>query len=343
MTNKKIVITGAAGFIGSNLTIELWKRGYSVVALDNFSLGRQDNLSSVFQQANQASIPPVSIIEGNITDEKKILEITKGAYAVVNIAAASASPMFSMGNVRDAVKTNVDGFLTILKAAVQNNVAKVIYASTSSIYGNNVPPLTEDMLVVPPNMYAATKLMNEYCAALFSKDYGIETIGLRFLSIYGPNEESKGSYANLATQFLQAMMRDEQPVIYGDGTQTRDFTYVQDVVQAIVLALESSKKLYGEVFNVGSGASHSLNELVHLINQLLGKQITPKYIKNPIKNYIQSQDSDITKAKTMLGFTPRYSLQQGLQEMIPTIRLDKIRRDNRITHNVDNIYMQGKL
>ncbi|MBI1970505.1 NAD-dependent epimerase/dehydratase family protein [Candidatus Woesearchaeota archaeon] len=332
MTNKKIVVTGAAGFIGSNLTIELCKRGYSVVALDNFSLGTQENLSfsslsPVLHQAHHGSIHPISIIEGNITDEKKILEITKDAYAIVNIAAASASPMFSLDNIRDAVKTNVDGFLTILKAAVYNNVAKVIYASTSSIYGNNAPPLTEDMLVVPTNMYAATKLMNEYCAALFSKEHGIETIGLRFLSIYGPNEESKGSYANLATQFLQAMMRNEQPVIYGDGTQTRDFTYVKDVVQAIILALESSKKLYGEVFNVGSGASHSLNEMVRVINQLLGKQIVPKYIENPIKDYIQSQDSDITKAKTVLGFTPQYSLQKGLQDMIPLVRLDKIRRN----------------
>jgi UDP-glucose 4-epimerase len=255
------------------------------------------------------------------------LKVTKGADAIVNLAAASSSPMFGVDSVRAAVATNVDGFLIVLKAAVKNGVKRVLYASTSSIYGNNDPPLRESMQVSPPNMYSASKLMNEHCARLFSNEYGLETVGYRFLSVYGPHEESKGTYANLVSQFLWAVMKGERPVIYGDGTQERDFTYVKDVVQGLVLGIESKEKLMGEVFNVGSGYTHSFNELVSAICRMAGKSIAPKYIPNPVKNYIMGQDGDISKIKSVLGYSPKYTLEQGLEEMIPLIMLDKIRQN----------------
>jgi len=313
----RIVVTGAAGFVGSNLVEELVKRGHSVVALDNFYLGRKENLVSVADK--------VELVDGSITDEALIMKITKGTEAIVNLAAASSSPMFVVEKVREAVKANVDGFLIVLKAAVKNNVKRVLYASTSSIYGNNDPPLQEDMKVLPPNMYSASKLMNEHCAKLFSQEYGLETVGFRFLSVYGPNEESKGIYANLASQFLWSIMRNESPVIYGDGTQERDFTYVKDIVQGIVLGIESEKKLLGEVFNVGSGYTHSFNELVAMINRALGKDVKPKHIPNPVKNYIMGQDGDITKIKSVLGYQPKYNLEAGIREMLPAVKLDRVR------------------
>jgi UDP-glucose 4-epimerase len=315
----RIVVTGAAGFVGSNLVEELVKRGHSVVALDNFYLGRKDNLASVMDK--------IELVDGTITDEKLIMETTIGADVIVNLAAASSSPMFVLDNVREAVRTNVDGFLIILKAAVKNGVKRVLYASTSSIYGNNAPPLREDMKVEPPNMYAATKLNNEHCAKLFSQEYGLETIGYRFLSVYGPHEESKGIYANLASQFLWAILKGEQPVIYGDGTQERDFTYVKDIVQGLVLGIESGKKLFGEVFNVGSGATHSFNELVEVINKVTGRNVEPQHIPNPVKNYIMGQDGDIAKIKAELGYSPKFTLEQGIREMLPLVRLGEIRKN----------------
>ncbi|MBI2146888.1 NAD-dependent epimerase/dehydratase family protein [Candidatus Woesearchaeota archaeon] len=316
----RIIITGGAGFVGSNLAMQLVLLGHDVVVLDSFLLGKKENLSPVLQK--------ITLVEGSITDEQLVMQLTKGTDMIVNLAAASASPMFSIDNVREAVKANIDGFLIILRAAVKNGVKRVLYASTSSIYGNNTPPLTEGMGVVPPNMYAATKLSNEHMARLFSQEYGLETVGFRFLSVYGPNEESKGGYANLASQFLWAMMKGQQPVIYGDGTQTRDFTYVKDIVQGIVCGInyhDHQKKLAGEVFNLGSGSSHSLNEMVQLLNRLLQKNIPAKHIPNPMKNYIASQDSDISKAKRILGYMPAYTLEQGLREMIPMVKMDRIR------------------
>src|SRR3989344_2681659 len=255
----KILITGAAGFIGSNLAAELVARGYEVVALDDLSLGRKDNLNFVWNK--------IKFVEGSINNEKLVESITTGVDCIVNLAAASASPMFRLDNVKEAVQTNVGGFMTMLRSAVKNKFKRLLYASTSSVYGNNTPPLTEEMKLSPPNMYAATKLENEFCAKIFSQEYGLETVGYRFMSVYGPNEESKGYFSNLATQFVWKTMQGQELVIYGDGNQTRDFTYVKDIVQAITLGIESKQKLMGEVFNVGSGESYSLNQLVNTISK----------------------------------------------------------------------------
>jgi UDP-glucose 4-epimerase len=193
-------------------------------------------------------------------------------------------------------------------------VGKLVYASSSSVYGNAKPPMREDAHTPPVNFYASTKLFNEHYASLFSKEYGLETIGLRYMSVYGPREHSKGVFANLVSQFLWAMQKDEPPVIYGDGTQTRDFTFVSDIVQANILAMNSG--FSSEVFNVGTGRCVSLNELVSIINRLLGKSIEPRYIENKVKNYIAAQIGDITKARRMLGYSPRYDLETGISEIL---------------------------
>ena len=303
----KILVTGGAGFIGSNLAEALVTEGHSIRVIDNFSLGKMENLGIVKNK--------IEVVNGDIRDFELVKKATKGVDIIFNQAAASSSPMF-LNDLRNAVSVNVDGFINLLNACRANDVKKLIYASTSSIYGNSKPPLREDMKAVPVNFYSSSKLLNEHLAILFGREYGIETIGFRYLSIYGPHEKTKDIYANMASQFLWAMQRNEQPVIYGDGTQTREFTYVKDVVSANILAMNSKKNLSGEIFNVGTGKSASLNEIVTVINKLLGKSIKPKYVKNPVKNYINAQLSDISKIKKLLGYKPKYSLEDGLKEII---------------------------
>lgn len=297
----KVLVTGGAGFIGSNVVEELVKLGHDVVVLDNFYLGSMENLSSVKDK--------VGIIKGDIRDEKTVMDAARGTDYIFNEAAASSSPMF-MTDLRNSVAVNIDGFINVLNAARKND-AVVIYASTSSMYGNNPPPLREDMKVVSPNFYAVTKIAGEDLARVYFEMYGIITTGLRYMSVYGPHEKAKGEFANMASQFMWAMQRNEQPVIYGGGKQTRDFVFVKDVVNAHILAMKF--KTGGEIFNIGTGVATSLNQLVDILNNVLGKNIRPKYIEMPVKNYIYTQLADITKARRMLGYEPRYSLEEGLK------------------------------
>ena len=301
-----ILVTGGAGFIGSNLVEKLVADGHDVIVLDDFSLGKIENLASVKNK--------IEVVKGDLRDLETVKKATKGVDIVFNEAAASSSPMF-INDLRNAVSVNVDGFINVLNACRINDVKKLIYASTSSIYGNSKPPLREDLPVTPVNLYASTKLLNEHLAILFGKEYGLETIGFRYMSIYGPHEESKGIYANLATQFLWAMQRDENPVVYGDGTQTREFTYVMDVVAANMLAMNLKKNISGEIMNIGTGTCTSLNDLIATINKILGKSIKPKYVENTVKGYIDTQLSDITKIEKMLGYAPKYNLESGLREI----------------------------
>ncbi|MBI4167755.1 MAG: SDR family NAD(P)-dependent oxidoreductase [Candidatus Aenigmarchaeota archaeon] len=303
----KILVTGGAGFIGSNLVEALVEKDHGVAVLDDFSKGSMENLDAVKNE--------IEVVSGDIRDFQTVKKATKDIDIVFNQAAASSSPMF-LQDLRSAVSVNVDGFINLLNACRINGVKKLIYASTSSIYGNNKPPLQEDMQVWPVNFYSTTKLLNEHFAMLFGREYGLETIGFRYMSIYGPHEKSKGVFANMASQFLWVMQRNEQPVVYGNGAQTREFTYVADVVDANLLAMNSKENLSGEVFNVGTGKSTSLNELVAIINTLLGKNIKPEYVTNTAKNYIHMQLSDISKIKKVLGYEPEYDLEQGLKKTI---------------------------
>ena len=300
----KCLVTGGAGFIGSNIAEALVSLGHEVVILDNFSLGKEENLSGIRNK--------VEIVKGDVRDSELIKKLTKGVDYVFHQAAASSSPMFS-SDLAAAFAVNIDGFINILNSSRDNGVKKVIHASTSSIYGNNTLPLKEDMKVVPPNFYAASKLAAEHLGNIFSNEYGLGVIGLRYMSVYGPHEKSKGIFANLVSQFLWSMQKNEQPVIYGDGKQTRDFTFVADAVQANILAMQSEIK--NGMFNVGFGKETNLNELIETLNRLLGKNIEPKYIENPVKSYIKSQLADITKIK-QLGYSPKYSLEDGIKMLL---------------------------
>jgi UDP-glucose 4-epimerase len=290
----RILVTGGAGFIGSNLCEEL-AGGHEVVVYDNFSLGTPENLKGV----------EAEVVKGDITDAK--LRSIR-CDSIVHLAGTSSAPMF-MPDPSDGVRTNVMGFMNVLECAKKNGV-KVIYASTSSVYGNNSTPLKEDQKVVPPNFYSMSKLAMENLAHLYHNEFGVDSAGLRFMSVYGPHERAKGKFANLVSQFMWWMLKGENPVLYGDGTQTRDFIYVKDIVQAIKLCLDVRG---AEIYNVGTGKAHSLNQLVDVLNEVMGTDIAPRYVENPIKNYIMTQLADIDKIRE-IGYTPRYPLEQGVRE-----------------------------
>ena len=297
----KCLVTGGAGFIGSNLAEGLLKEGHEIVILDNFSMGRMANISAIKKQ--------ITVIKGDLCDETAVKKAAKGCDVIFNEAAASSSQMF-MKDLRKSVAINVDGFINVLHAAMANN-AKVIYASTSSIYANNKPPLSENMPVTPPNFYSITKMANEHLAYLFYREYGLQTIGFRYMSVYGPHEKGKGPYANMVTQFLWDMMKGKDPILYGNGEQTRDFVFVGDIVKANMLAMNTN--IGGEVINLGIGKDTSLNDLVKKLNSVLGTNIQPQYVENKVKMYIATQKADVRKARRLLGWEAQIKIDDGIK------------------------------
>ena len=311
---KKILVTGGAGFIGSNVC-NLNKRDFEMIALDNLLLGDARNLD-----------PDIRFIEGDACRTED-LEKAGPVDFIVHLAGTSSAPMFMGDGFIDGYVNSVQSFVTVLEWARKNGVKKLLYASTSSLYGNNPLPLVETQQVTPPNHYAVTKELYEHCSAAYHKVYPeMDIIGFRFMSVYGPNEEAKGKYANIISQFAWDMARDLPPVIYGDGTQFRDFTNVRDVVQGITLAINHEQKLGADIFNIGTGNSSSLNDIVVALNKAFGKNIQPKYIPNPVKEgYVQGQHADIGKITQVLGYEPMVKLEDGILDQVKNLRVDRIR------------------
>lgn len=301
-----ILITGGLGFIGSNLAIELVKQGNKVSIIDNLMLGRKSNIDEIKDKAD--------VVIGDYADKKKLAKF-KNVDIVFHLAASSSSPMFQK-DLSACYKNNVVGFIKLLEWAKDKKVKKLIYASTSSIYGNKKPPLKEDDNIIPPNFYSATKLAMEHLAQIFSSEHNLECIGFRFMSIYGPKEESKGIYANLVSQFIWEMQKGKNPILYGDGRQRRDLTYVDDLVKACVLAMKTKKRYNYTIFNIGVSKDYNLIELVKIINKVLKTNIKPKFVKNPVKNYIYTQKADLSKIKKELGYKPSISLEEGVKRLV---------------------------
>lgn len=302
----KILVTGGLGFIGSNLVRTLVGKGHEVSVIDNLLLGKPENVSDIKDK--------IQIIIGDV-NKRNDLEKAANPDIIFHMAASSSSPMFQK-DLKGCYRNNIEGFINVLEFARDPSTKKVIYASTSSIYGNNPIPLREDDKVIPPNYYSVTKLDTEYTAHLFSKANNLECIGFRFMSVYGPAEKSKGKFANLASQFLWEMQAGRQPILYGDGKQRRDFTHVDDIVQANILTMETDKKFGSTIFNIGENKDLSLLELVEIINKVLGTDIKPKFIPNPVKGtYIYTQLGDLTKIKKELGYEPKVSLEEGLRRL----------------------------
>lgn len=300
------LVTGGAGFIGSNITLFLVKKGEKVKVIDNFLTGKKENLSSIINK--------IELIEGDIRDFKTCLEATKGVDYVLHQAALPSVPR-SVETPEITNDININGTLNILLASVKNKVKRVVYASSSSIYGDSpVLPKKEDMIPSPLSPYAVSKLTGEYYCKVFYKIYGLETVILRYFNVFGPHQDPDSQYAAVIPKFIKAMLKGERPVIYGDGEQSRDFTYIDNVVQANILATRA-KNACGRVFNIASQESITINQLVKELNCILNKNIEPEYT-DPRPGDIKHSLADISSAKQILNYSPKIKFNEGLRRTV---------------------------
>lgn len=315
-TKDTILITGGAGFIGSNLTEYFLGLGYKVVCLDNFSTGHRHNLKDFL--GNQ----DFKLIEGDIRNLADCNLAVEGADYVLHQAALGSVPR----SIKDPITTNdvnVSGFLNMLTAARDAKVKRFVYAASSSTYGDSQGlPKVEDVIGKPLSPYAITKYVNELYAEIFSKTYGLETIGLRYFNVFGRKQDPNGAYAAVIPKFVKQFMNHESPVINGDGNYSRDFTYIDNVIQMNELAMTSQNpEAINSVYNTAFGDRNTLNDLVRYLKEYLSefdpkiKDVTVIYGENRAGDIPHSLAS-IEKAKKMLGYNPKYSLQDGLKEAV---------------------------
>ena len=307
MSMEKALVTGGAGFIGSNTVQLLVDQGVDVVVLDSMYLGERSNLEEVRDE--------IELVEGSVMDVETVEKAVEGCDTVFHLAARSSSPMHQEDPVEGA-RVNIEGFINVVEGAIDAGSEKVVYASTSSMYGSIEPPQAEDSGEVPINRYAASKMSRERYAQMYSYKDEIETTGLRYFSVYGPHETAKGKYANVVTQFMWKMMDGERPVIWGDGKQERDFTFVGDVARATVKAAERREGLDGEYFNIGTGSPVSFVDVVERLNETLGTNIDPKHVENPRDRYFKFQEADISRSREVLGWEPEHSFDEGLEKSV---------------------------
>ena len=302
----KSLVTGGAGFIGSHLVDRLLELGEEVVVIDDFSLGKEENLFG--HKGNKK----LKIVRKSICDE----DIEK-LFADVNIVyhlAALPRVQFSIKNPKETNETNVNGTLNVLEMCRKAGVKRIVYSASSSAYGNQDSlPLTESMPPNPMSPYALQKLAGEYYCKLYYLIHGIETISLRYFNVFGPRQDSAGGYACLIPKSICLTLEGKSPVIFGDGEQTRDFTYVKDVVEANILSGKTTNKdAYGKVFNIGNSNNLSVNQVIKLI--IRNKSIQPIY-EPPV---IEPKDTlaDTSRAKNILRWSPKYSFEKAIEETI---------------------------
>jgi UDP-glucose 4-epimerase len=305
----KCLVTGGAGFIGSHLVEGLAAAGYGVRVLDDLSTGVVENL---------AALPGVELVRGDVSDPDTVARATEGAEVVFHLAAL-ASVQRSVEAPADSHRICATGTLHVLDAARRGGVRRVVYAGSASAYGIPVSDVqTEDDLVCPLSPYAAAKLAGEvYCQA-FANTYGLETVRLRFFNIFGPRQRADSPYSGVIAIFAAALSEGRIPTIFGDGQQTRDFTYVSDVVAALRLAAERPG-VSGMVCNVGTGRGTSLLDLVASLNRLLGTSITPRHAEARSGD-IRHSRADITRARQVLGYEPAVSFEDGLARTLAWYR-----------------------
>lgn len=301
----KVVITGGCGFIGSNLAHELMNEN-EVIVIDDLSTGRIENIANLKNSEN------FKFIRGSITDLNLLKQVFKDVEYVFH-QAAIPSVQRSVENPIATNEANINGTLNVLLAARDSGVKKVIYASSSSVYGDTpILPKREDMKPNPKSPYAVSKLVGEYYCKVFSEVYGLKTVCLRYFNVYGPKQDPYSEYAAVIPRFITIALNDQPPVIFGDGNQTRDFTFVKDVVKANVLAME--KNVEG-VFNIACGNRISIKELANKILETIGLKLNPVYDK-PRPGDIRHSLADISLAEERLGYVPEYDMKKGLEMTI---------------------------
>jgi nucleoside-diphosphate-sugar epimerase len=314
---KKAVVVGGAGFIGSHIVEHLLEHGqYFVTALDDLSTGRKENIEKFLQQEYKKYF---TFVQGSILDLELLKKTFEGADVVFHQAALASVPKSIEFPVETSM-ANIEGTLHVLVAARDAKVRRVVYASSSSVYGDSaVLPKVETMPFNPLSPYAVHKMVNEYYAKLFYKLYGLETVGLRYFNVFGPRQNPNSKYAAVIPLFIQKIKNNEAVTIHGDGSTTRDFTYVENVVQAnIKAATADAKDVAGDVFNIACGEAISLNQLVEKINSKLNKKTKPIHTDKRAGD-IDHSLADITKAKSKLGFLPEFDFDTGLRKTIESL------------------------
>jgi len=299
------VVTGGAGFIGSNVVRALLVAGHEVVVVDNLSTGSRENLADVERD--------IHFVQGDVRDRDLMGRLLRGTDYVFHQAALPSVPR-SVADPWSANDHNLNGTLSVLLAARDAGVARVVYASSSSVYGDTpVLPKRESMPATPLSPYAITKYVGElYCEA-FHRLYGLETVALRYFNVFGPRQNPDSQYAAAIPRFITALLQGEPPVVYGDGEQTRDFTYVDDVVAAnLAAAAAPAAAVAGRVFNIGRGTRISLNQLLQELQAIIGTHLTPVYTDQRPGD-VRDSEADIAQARAAFGYAPRASLREGLE------------------------------
>jgi UDP-N-acetylglucosamine 4-epimerase len=307
LSQSTFLVTGAAGFIGSNIVGELVRLGArKIVLLDNLSTGFMVNINEFL------SIPSVEFIQGDIREENICNKVCEGIDFVIHLAALGSIPR-SIENPIDTNAVNVDGFLNMLNAARKSEVKKFIFASSSSVYGDDNSELKlESHIGNPLSPYAVTKVANELYAEVFFRTYGLNTIGLRFFNVFGPKQNINGPYAAVIPLFVSRLLKGESCVIYGDGENTRDFTYVDNVINGVVkVVLVESKNVAGKIFNIACGESVSVNELYKIISTKLGISFDANHVP-PRQGEIKSSLADVSEARNNFAYRPTISVEEGV-------------------------------
>jgi nucleoside-diphosphate-sugar epimerase len=298
----RYLVTGGAGFIGSNTVDELVRRGHSVVVLDDLSSGKEDNLAELRNK--------ITFIKGSITDIEVVRKAMYEAEYVLHLAARTSVPR----SVKDPIETNkinIDGTLNVLVAAKELKVKRVVFAASSSAYGETPTlPKVETMQPQPISPYGVTKFVGELYGQTFGRCYGLENVSLRYFNIFGPRQDPSSPYSGVLAKFCTAFLEDTPPLVFGDGEQTRDFTYVENAVQANLLACEAPT-VSGKVFNVGVGGRVSLNAVLRELSKITGKTLGAKY-EPPRDGDIRDSQADISQAKELLGYVPQVTFEDGL-------------------------------
>src|SRR3989449_5168385 len=306
------LVTGGAGFIGSHLTEELVRRGHTVRVVDSLITGKRRNLEH---------ISGVELMEGDLADLSVATRAVAGINYVLHQAAIPSVPR----SVKDPItsnRANIDATLNVLVAARDAGVTRLVFAGSSSEYGNTPTlPKREDMPPSPLSPYALQKVVGTQYCQMFTHLYGFETVVIRYFNVFGPRQDPSSPYSGVISLFSTVLIEGRQPVIYGDGEQTRDFTYVANVVDGVLRACEAPKAA-GEVINVATAGRISLNELLRVMNGIVGGRVQPIY-KEPRAGDVRDSQADISKAKALLGYTPLVSLEEGLKHTLAWCRTER--------------------
>jgi nucleoside-diphosphate-sugar epimerase len=302
----KFLVTGGAGFIGSNICRRLVKEGRFVRVIDNLLTGKKSNLDDI--------IDKIEFIEGDMGDYETACSALDGIEVVLHQGALPSVPK-SVDNPAGTHKHCVDATFNMLLAARDCNVKKFVYAASSSAYGDSpTMPKVETMPTDPLSPYAAAKLFGEYYCSVFSKVFGLDTVALRYFNVFGPYQNPTSQYAAAIPAFVTAILKDTPPTIYGDGEQSRDFTYIDNVVEANLLAAKT-EGTNGEVVNIACGEAVTVNQIIEMINDILGKNVQPEYT-SPRPGDVKHSLADITKAGRVIGYKPVIKFKDGLEKAI---------------------------